>query len=298
MNASVKVDLGAAQKLLAKPDHSSPCIALVATGLVVLAGTVFGGVHFSADTPIALPEMKPGADYGVIVQNGAPVAAHLLTVPDEAFLGGFHFAPGGNATERGGGDTVPAINPCSIWDQLFRPACSDPRGMTRVDAIVPHFWCDIYLTAQEHAQGTSRLGVEIADGDSRPGKPDGKRYSKFNYATAVEVLASHGKQLLSYEEFRVAAFGVSEKTAIGSDPETTKLDAPRTSKFGLMQATGNLWVWGHDGDPDGPRASFFGGVWWDDVNAGSRRADVGCVWPDFSLASFGSRGRCDHLQPA
>jgi hypothetical protein len=42
----------------------------------------------------------------------------------------------------------------------------------------------------------------------------------------------------------------------------------------MMQATGNLYVWGHDGDPDTPRASLFGGDWDDGEFAGSRCADV------------------------
>lgn len=109
------------------------------------------------------------------------------------------------------------------------------------------------------------------------------------------MLASHGKGLLSIEEFFAAAYGVTEKSADKGDPDMTGLDAPRTSKFGLMQATGNMWVWGHDGDPDEPRASSFGGSWISGDLAGSRYAYVG-VWPEYSSDDLGARGRSDHLQ--
>ncbi len=63
-----------------------------------------------------------------------------------------------------------------------------------------------------------------------------------------------------------------------------------------MQPTGNKWQWGHDGDPDEPRASFFGGSWLYDDNAGSRYANVACIWPESSRGNLGARGRGDHLQ--
>jgi hypothetical protein len=269
--------------------------------LTLKAGTRVGDATFAADTPVTTQDdLEAGADYGVRIADGVPVAVKLDAVPGADFLGGFHFAPGGNAEARSGGNTEPAINPRSFWDQLYRPACVDPRGMTLVIAPgVAAFWCDIYLLAADHIGfGTSRFGVEIADGSTRPQNPKGKRYAKLDYAAAAEIVAQHGKQLLSYDEFRAAAFGVTEKSAIGSDPDVTGLDAPRTSRFGLMQATGNLWQWGHDGDPDTPRASIFGGRWWDDGYAGSRRAGVAYDWPGGSSGSIGARGRCDHLQPA
>ncbi|OYX80463.1 MAG: hypothetical protein B7Y77_00545, partial [Bradyrhizobium sp. 35-63-5] len=206
--------------------------------------------------------------------------------------------PGGNATARAGGDDVPAINPRSLWDLNFRPASADPRGMTLVDGPRGKFWCDIYLLAKDHlAQGTSQCGTMIADGVEPPQNPDGGYFSKLDYATAVAAMKHHGKGLLSIEEFFAAAFGVTERTSTNDDPETTQLDAARTSRFGLMQATGNLWVWGHDGDPDSPRPSIFGGSWWGVGNAGSRRASVG-NWAGYSLELLGARGRSDHLQLA
>jgi hypothetical protein len=162
-----------------------------------------------------------------------------------------------------------------------------------------HVWVDIYKLGVDHIdQGTSRFGVTIADGNDLPQKTDGKNhYRALDYKTAVEIYAHHGKQLLSHDEFRAAAFGVTEKTAAGRDPKTTGLDAARTSQRGIMQATGNLWDWGHDGDPDDPRPSIFGGSWWHGGYAGSRYADLG-AWAGNSLEDLSARGRSDHLTPA
>src|SRR5690606_5365299 len=113
-------------------------------------------------------------------------------------------------------------------------------------------------------------------------------------ANAVKILADHGKRLPTYDEFRAAAYGVTEKSSAKSDPDVTDLDAARTSRFGLMQATGNLWIWGTDGDPDGPRPSLFGGSWFGGANAGSRCAAL-VYWPGYSRGDFSARGACDHL---
>ncbi len=104
----------------------------------------------------------------------------------------------------------------------------------------------------------------------------------------------HGKQLLSIEERFAFAFGVTEKTSCQSDPRVTGLDAARTSRWGGMQASGNMWEWGHDGDPDEPRAAIFGGSWWDAGDAGSRRAHLD-FWAGDSGGYLGARGRSDHL---
>ncbi len=285
---------------LKKANQNAP--ALTATGpraISIIAGTQFAGFHFEADTPADLdPELlQPGRDYAVTVADGKIGVTELAsTTLADNVLGGFHFAPGGNATARSGGDSTPAINPYSIWDLNFRPACPDPRGMTVVE--VPDgksFWCDIYLTAAEHALGTSRFGAMVADGGGLPRPVGDKEFDNFNYEAAKAVVAHHGKGLLSVYEFFAAAYGVTEKTAASRDPKTTQLDAARTSKWGVMQATGNLWVWGHDGDPDMPRASLFGGSWFYVVSAGSRDAFL-VFWPADSFVYFGARGRSDHLQ--
>ncbi|MBI1202567.1 MAG: hypothetical protein GC182_08655 [Rhodopseudomonas sp.] len=303
MNTSTSGIAGNSTPAMVKHDPGAP--ALVVTGrdtIAIRAGTRFGDAVFDDEAPVASSlALQPGADYVVVVRDGSAVAEMLTGKPDlddPTVLGGFHFAPGGDATARAGGDDTPAINPYSVWDIAFRPACADPRGMVLVDTTRAPFWADIYLLGVNHlTDGTSKFGVEIADGNSPPQNLAGGNYSKLDYETAAAVMKHHGKGLLSIDEFFAAAFGVTERTSRDDDPKTTQLDTVRTSRFGLMQATGNLWVWGHDGDPDTPRPSFFGGSWWNDGNAGSRRAHVG-VWPFYSNEYLGARGRSDHLQLA
>ena len=288
-----------AEPRLIKPDPSSA--ALRVTGrdsLVVKAGVRFAGHLFAEDMPVDFGLLIPGADYAVTLDAGVPVARQASAVPEgETLLGGFHYAPGGNAPARDGGDAIPAINPFSPWDINFRPACPDPRGMALVTAPSGDFWCDIYLTGANHlADGTTRFGVTIADGTDLPRDARGRKVKRFDYEIACAIMAAHGKGLLSIEEFFAAAYGVTERSAAATDPKVTGLDAERTSKFGLMQATGNLWIWGHDGDPDTPRASLFGGSWVDGGDAGSRTALVD-YWPGDSLGSVGARGRSDPLKP-
>jgi hypothetical protein len=269
--------------------------------IAIRAGSAVGGVTFAENTTIALPDdLEPGSDLYVSFGGGNdPVALAADGLPNAEMFAGFHFAPGGNATARLGGDEEPAINPFSCWDAGFRPVCSDPRGMTIVDlSDGKRIWVDIYKLGVDHIDhGTSRFGVTIADGVDRPHKLDGKgNFRALDYATAVEIYAHHGKQLLSYDEFRVAAFGVTEKTTSGTDPKITGLDAARTSQRGIMQATGNLWDWGNDGDPYEPRPSIFGGCWWGDGYAGSRYARLD-YWAERSDGSLSARGRSDHMAP-
>lgn len=306
MNEHLK-EMDGVARLLVKSDPLTPAFKIVdRCRIAIKAGTLFAGHRFAEDTLAPDDYMRQGesgasivGDYIVLARDGDPIVARATAIPTGAFLlGGFHLAPGGNAPARAGGDDVPAVNPCSLWDINFRPACADPRGMALIERKwgAP-FWCDIYLTgARQHADGTSKFGVEIADGDNRPIDPAwGRKFERFDYAAACAVMAANGKGLLSFDEFAAAAYGVTEKSVPRRDPETTGLDAPRTSKFGLMQATGNLWIWGHDGDPESPRASLLGGSWFNDGGAGSRCADLG-DWPGDSRGDLGARGRSDHLQ--
>lgn len=296
--------------ILTKTDPNSPAFRVEGRDRIFLkAGTMIafgaGGIENQSDHEIMVHAegQVAGRDFAVFAsEDGAVVAFPTGEQASEGFIeiGGFHFAPGGNATARSGGDSEPAINPFSCWDLNFRPTCTDPNGMTLVD--MPdggRIWVDIYKLGVNHRdKGTSRHGETIADGIDRPQRVDGEgRADALDYPTAVAIYAHHGKQLLSYDEFRVAAFGVTEKTAAGRDPKLTGLDAARTSQRGLMQATGNLWDWGHDGDHGNPRASVFGGSWINGVSAGSRYAFLAC-WPGNSNVNFSARGRSDHLQLA
>lgn len=274
-----------------------PILAIIgASTLAIRAGTaitIAGMAHvFDTDTPVALSDLIPGEDYGIRLDgDGKPIASLLgpENPIDAGWIAGFHFAPGSNAEARAGGDNVPAINPHSFWDVGFRPSCPDPRGMTLVEVGTGHVWVDIYLLGTEHKRnGTSRCGAAIADGYS---------LDRLNYQDATAIYAEHGKRLLTYDEFRAAAFGVTEKSSAPGDPNTTGIDAARTSRFGLMQATGNLWQWGTDGDPEDPRPSIFGGSWFYGSNAGSRFAILD-YWPVYSHEFISARGACDHLIPA
>ena len=285
---------------LIKPDTHSPAFKVIGRdALAIKAGVRFDGHLFADDTLAPLEALEPGADYAVHVEDGVVSVSRAVTIPSGQFLlGGFHYAPGGRGSSAcAGGDAIPAISPDSVWDIAFRPSCPDPRGMTLVTGPTCDFWCDIYLTGVNHlVDGTSRFGVTIADGADRPRDAAGAAVKTFDYAAASAAMAAHGKTLLSHDECLAAAFGVKENSAASRNPKVTGLDAERTSKFGLMQATGNLWIWGHDGNPDSPRASLFGGSWINGDSAGSRTADVGS-WPGHSRYNVGARGRSDPLKP-
>ncbi len=279
-----------------RADPSAPILVSSGkTDLAILAGTVIEidgrGHAFKADTPVELSDLAPGQDYGIrFDDSGRPHAIRAPSNPIElGYVAGFHFAPGGCAPARAGGDATPSINPYSLWDMGYRPACADPRGMFYAVGGSNRLWADIYLLGTSHeTDGTSRFGVEIADGAS---------LDLLDYATATEIVAKHGKRLMTYDEFKLVAHGVTERSSADRDPRKTGLDAARTSRFGVMQATGNLWIWGADGDPDDPRPSIFGGSWLDGSDAGSRYAHL-VYWPGDSDGSIGVRAACDHLDPA
>lgn len=266
------------------------------TELGIRAGTVIqidGRTHaFDADTPVAHDELKAGHDYGVGIDGEGKLFAEAVPSNPlgDRWFAGYHFAPGGCAMARAGGDTTPSINPFSLWDLDFRFAGPDPRGMALID--MPdgsRFWADIYLLGVDHSeQGTSRFDVEIADGDS---------LDRLNFHDAVSIMAAHGKRLLTYDEFRIAALGVTEESSAVKRLKKTSLDPARTSRFGLIQATGNRWVWATDGDPDKPRPSILGGSWFSGGYAGSRYANLGS-WPGGSDEILSARGGGDHLNPA
>ncbi|MBV5268736.1 MAG: hypothetical protein JZU55_00930, partial [Afipia sp.] len=297
LNRGCNEELIMTTKITSRLLNTAPILTATDTAsIAIMAGTKITidstEIVFEDAVSLSVSDPQPGTDYAVRVH--ASGEAEIVPVADAnpldgSYIGGFHFAPGGNATARAGGDTVPAINPYSVWDIDFRPEAMDPRGMAMIEgAYGRRFWMDIYLLGVDHEKnGTSRFGVKIADGRSP---------AKLDYYDAVNTLASHGKHLPTYEQFIIAAFGVNEKSAADRDPDITGLDAARTSRHGLMQATGNLWVWGTDGDPDDPRPSIFGGSWFSGSDAGSRCATLD-DWAGDSCGALSARGASDHLQP-
>lgn len=270
--------------------------ATTANAISIRAGTTIeidGRPHvFEVETPIAVDEFAGGTDYAVLIdEGGKPFATPVGENPLNAnFVAGFHYAHGGCAADRSGGDAAPAINPYSLWDRDFRPNCPDPRGMALVEAEDgQRVWVDIYLLGVNHKEvGTSRYGEEIADGWS---------LDRLDFKIASGICADHGKRLLTYDEFRIAAFGVTERSSADGDPKKTGLDVARTSKFGLMQATGNLWTWGTDGDAVDPRPALFGGSWVSGSDSASRCAGLD-YWDGDSFDFIGVRAGSDHLAPA
>lgn len=294
---------------------------------VDVAGTV---VTFVAATAITMPALTAGTDYAIWVKDDATIQAttNFSTAPGAGNwrkIGGFHYAPGGNAAAVAGGDTTPAINAYSFWDLKFRPACPDPRGMT---LVADSFWSDIYLLGVDHlTNGTSKYNVSIADGSAPPkiptkfGGTGSNAYSTLNWWEANEVLQSWGKRSPTYDEFAALAYGTTEATSSGgSDVPTTGVSGTGatnawnkfTSRWGVIQATGCMWIWGGEfgGGAAGAawtantggrgstyqmeNAVLLGGDWGATTESGSR-CSLWSYSPPSSNSRIGARGVCDHL---
>ena len=295
-------------------------VSIKANTVVVVSTTT---VTFSSATAVTMPTLTAGTDYAIYVCTDNSIRADAsftapsgYTTSNSRRIGGFHYAPGGNATGTSGGDTTPAINAYSLWDLKWRPACTDPRGMALVS---DGFWCDIYLlNTDPGANGTSKYNVTIADGSSPPKIPTAfggngsTAYSSLNWWEAEEVLRAYGKAPLTYDEFSAAMYGTTEASGSGTDPGSTILRNAYTSKWGIMLATGNMWIWGANFGGGAAAASWtantggrgstyqmenaviFGGNWGNGSNCGSR-CSYWIYSPTYSNSSIGARGRCDHL---
>jgi hypothetical protein len=309
-------------------------VAFVKTGngsANIKAGTIVGfadgaQVIFPSATVISMPTFAAGTDYAIWVgKDGSIQATSNHTSPPitgARKIGGFHYAPGGNATGTSGGNTTPQINEYSFWDVKFRPKCADPRGMTLVAGA---FWSDIYRCGVDHhVNGSSKYNVVMADGGSPPKIPltfggnGSTTYGNGNWWTFAEVAKSHGKRLPTYSEYAALAYGTTENSSIGTDQVSTILNAAYTSKWGVIQSSGVLWSWGDEFairsiaafdwfNEAGGRgnifqagttsvvAALFGGGWDSGVNSGSRAS----LWNDHpadSSTAVGAVLLCDHLQ--
>ena len=261
-----------------------------------------------------------GTDYAIWAKtDGTLEATSNHTSPPTANarkIGGFHYAPGGNAAAQSGGNTTAQINEYSFWDLKFRPACSDPRGMT---LVAGGFWCDIYLTGVDAiTNGTSKYNVTHADGASPPKVPalfggnGSTTYGSLTWFEASELARAFGKRPLFQSEFMAAAYGTTEASSVGADQGSSVLNAAYTSKWGVIRASGVLWVWGQErGGPfaaaswnantegrgseyNAPNAAIFGGDWSNGAVCGSRASNWSRAASD-SGSTFGLRCAADHL---
>ena len=295
---------------------------------VVVASTL---QTFATDTTITMPTLTAGTDYAIYVCTDSTVRADSsftapsgYTVGNSRQIGGFHYAPGGVAAAQAGGDTTAAINAYSFWDIKFRPACSDPRGMA---LVAGSFWTDIYLLGVDYlTNGSSKYNVSIADGSAPPkrstlyGGNGTTTYADGNWWNLNEALKHVGKRSPTYSEFAAFAYGTTEATSSGgTDVPTTGVSGTGatsawnlfTSKFGIIQASGCMWIWGDEFGGGAAAAAyvantqsrgstyqmenavFFGG-YWDGAASGSRASAWFNSAPN-SSPSVGARGVCDHL---
>jgi hypothetical protein len=312
--------------LFKKVDSTIVAWTKTGAGTATSATTIYIDVNGSIKTiasgaSITMPTLTAGTDYAIWAKtDGTLEATSNFTSPPTANarnVGGFHYAPGGNATAQAGGSTTPSINAYSFWDLKFRPVCLDPRGMTLVGG---GYWADIYLTGVDAiTNGSSKYNVTLATGASLAKVPTmfggngTTTYGTYSWFNAMELATAFGKRCPTQQEFMSLAYGTTEASSIGTTQTSTILNAAYTSKWGVVQATGNLWIWGRErggaystggwnantegrgSEYNAPDAVLLGGAWGDGSNSGSR----GSAWLDaasFSGSGVGSRFCCDHLQ--
>lgn len=251
--------------ILSKQDSFSPVFNKVGASIAIKAGTnvSFGDTTCSYDsvTYAVMPPLLAGSNYRIAVKQDCSLEAYtyLTDLPSGAkVIGGFHHLPGGQAANYDqGGSGAPTILEWSIWDLNFRPACRNPRGMTRVGNA--GFWIDIYFAGTTYAiDGVSRNNDTIITGANPPvratdyGGNGVEKLTTFNWWDANEMVRQWGKRLPSYKEMVLAGFGTKEGQGRGLHPVKSGLDTHNagsvpdsafTSKWGLIQATGVLWIW-------------------------------------------------------
>lgn len=314
------------QGLFRKADPTIVAFTKTGAGSATTSTTIYVEVNgatktVASGTSITMPTFASGTDYAIWCKpDGTLEATSNHTSPPVANsrkIGGFHYAPGGNATGTSGGNTTPQINEYSFWDLKFRPNCADPRGMALVGGV---YWMDIYLTGVDAiTNGSSKYNVTMADGSSPPKIPTmfggngSTTYGSYTWFEAMELATAFGKRCPTQQEFMSAMYGTTEASSIGSDQGSTILNAAYTSKWGVMQSTGVLLIWSRDrggayntggwnantegrgSEYNAPNAAILGGVWASTSSSGSRCSDWSAA-ASGSASSVGSRFCCDHLQ--
>lgn len=311
---STNGDLSILAGKLTKADSSS--VAFTKTGaqsLELKAGTsVRIGtkvITFFSNTTVVMPTLTAGTDYAIYACEDETVRADAnFSAPtgyntgNSILIGGFHYGlvsptetvAGGSFATAGNGmiwtqtdvNTIRGINAFSLWDLKFRPKC-DPRGMALISGS---FWMDIYFCNTDHmVNGTSKAGSDIASGTifakipTEFGGNGTSTYVNGTWYTFNEVVRSHKKRFPKHSEFIVAAYGVTENQSLGGasvTPPTTLRQPGYTSKYGLEQATGHIWIWGDDSSYRQDGAST---PWnWRNVNGGRGQvylySDIGLVY--------------------
>lgn len=317
-------------KSFTKSDPTIVAFAKTGTGTANTTSNIFveidnKTIYIPSNTSITMPTLTEGTDYTIwITPSGTIQATNNSIIPpvtNAKKVGGFHYAPGGNATANTGGDTTPQINEYSFWDLKFRPICSNPQGMT---LVADTFWCDIYLTGNTAVTSncSSVYNVTITDANNSPiiptqyGGNGSTTYGGYTWYEAMELANAFEKRPLTNQEFIISTYGVTEELSANTDPIITKLDAARTSKWGLIQATGNMFIYGAErggantgpawhsvtesrgSEYNEPYASRFGGAYNSANTSGSRcsRWDTECQTDKESgIAVNSSRFACDHL---
>ncbi|MDQ7067753.1 MAG: hypothetical protein Q9M40_07160 [Sulfurimonas sp.] len=213
-------------------------------------------------------------------------------------IGGFHyglipedFKAINNINEKSA-TKIAGINNYSIWGKKHRPKCN-PEGMVFIPKL--KIWVDIYLLNSEHKDnGTSKANLSIAAGNNYKGRKIPVDEESLKGDVVDRIAKSHKKRLLTQKEFRKAMYGVKEGvSAEDKDDGIIKHIEDFTSRYGIEQATGVIWVWSKDKhNSQDDLAVILGGHRAHGVYAGSRASKWSSyVWN--SDWSIGSRFACD-----
>lgn len=294
-----------------------------------------------------MPALTAGEDYaiwctpaGALICNADPFSSPASApVAGSRKIGGFHYglvapgttpASGGFATSgftnQGGSmtwtqaavDRIAGINEFSLWDLAWR--C---KGQQRGMALDPQteVWHAIYFCSVNHiTNGISRYNTDVASGTVLPRIPlvyggnGSTNYGRLSQYECEEIAASFGLRLPTPDEFRSAAFGVTEGQSLGGAASTIPSTARQpgyTSRLGIEQATGHVWVFargnsssGGTGFVAGPNrgdsygnlfVTLLGGYRGNAAGSGSRASDSSLVaWS--SLWGVALRAAGDHLK--
>lgn len=242
---------------------------------------------FDVNTPVTMPALTAGEDYaiwctpaGALVCNADPFSAPASApVAGSRKIGGFHYglvapgttpASGGFATSgftnQGGSmiwtqaavDRIAGINEFSLWDLAW--CC---KGQQRGMVLDPQteVWHAIYLCSVNHiTNGISRYNTDVASGTALPRIPlayggnGSTNYGRLSQYECEEIAASFGLRLPTPDEFRSAAFGVTEGQSLGGAASTIPSTARQpgyTSRLGIEQATGHVWGVGRGNSSSG-----------------------------------------------